>query len=207
MLVRILALASLSLALAAPAALGAPQPPAQGTATAPAAAGARAGGDAGKLAQRLADLRRRLELAGDAFAKHCTSGNADTARCTAAAKRLLDALQRVDARIDTVIGRIQQRCSAGATTTPSSDQPGATQAPCSHADQVVQVLQNVQAKIREFEQKLQDWLGNQSSPGATGSNHGSSTTTSSSADSSLEGLDQLAGDLAAARDAAAQSGL
>jgi|SRR5579884_588931 len=210
MLVRILALASLSLALAAPAALaadGAPPPPGQGTTAAPAAAGVHAGGDAGKLAQRLADLRRRLELAGGAFAKHCASGTADTGRCTAAAKRLLAALQRVDARIDTVIGRIRQRCSTAATTTPPSDQPGATRAPCAHADQVVQVLQNVQAKIRDFEQKLQDWLGSQPSPGANGSNDGSSTTTTSSADSSLEGLDQLAGDLAAARDAAAQSGL
>ena len=201
MLTRILALASLLLVLAVPAALAADGAPPQSPRGNPAAAGAHGGG--GRLQQRLADLRVRLQHAGGAFAKRCVSGKADTAKCTAAAKKLLAALQRIDGRIDTLIGRIQQRCSQGATPTA---QPGQAAPPCSRVQQVVQLLQNVQAKLRQFEQKLQDWLANPTaaSPDGTAANGSSSTTTS---DSSLEGLDQLAADLAAARDAATQSGL
>jgi hypothetical protein len=205
MLTRILVLASLVFVLVVPTALaasGAPQPPAQGNGTSPAAA--RLGGRGGKLEQRLADLRQKLDHAGATFEKRCVSGKADADKCAAAAKKLLAALERVDGRLDSAISTIEQRCAAG-----SSQQTGTTpaQAPsaCAHAQQVIQLLQAVQSKIREFEQKLQDWPRDQPTSDANGS--GAATTSAASTSPDLESLDQLSGDLAAARNAAAQSGL
>jgi hypothetical protein len=195
MLTRILVLSSLLLVLSAPAALaadGAPQPPRSDT---PAAGGRHAAGDGAKLQQRLANLRTKLERAGAAFEKRCVSGKADTAKCTAAAKKLLTVVQRADGRIDTVIGKIKDRCDSGATER-------AVPKACARAQQIVQLLQDVQAKLRQFEQKLQEWLAH---PPAGAPTDGG--TANGSTDSSIESVDQLAADLAAVRDAAAESGL
>lgn len=210
MLSRILALAVLALALAAPAALAANGAPTQPGQQSPAAAGARQGNGPGQLEQRLAEMRQRLERAGAMFARYCESGRADTTKCTAAAQKLLAALQKIDSRIDGVIAKINDRCSGGPT-----QQPGGSQAvprACAHAQQLVKLLQDVQAKIRQFEQKLQAWLANPPARSTGGSQPGGSTGGSAGAGGgsgtdSLPGLDQLAADLATARAAAAQSGL
>jgi hypothetical protein len=201
MLTRILVIAALALAVAAPAALaggGAPPP----NASAPQGARAHAAGG-GQIQQRLTQLRQKLVAAETAFRRHCVQSPANVDRCTAAAKRMLAALQKIDSRIDALVTRIEQRCgsSAGAAAPPPA---------CSRADQVVQVLHDAQSRIQQLEQELQGWLANPPAAapsGKTGSNSGASGDSSSAGGDGLESLDQLSSDLAAARDAAAQSGL
>ena len=192
MVKRIFSLAVLALVLAVPAALaGTGQP--------------QAGPRAANVQQRLEQMRHRLQNAAAVFAKHCAgvgsteparsagaglagagagTGRSDTARCTTAAKRMLDRLQKIDRRIGTLVGKIEQRCGGGTTAQ-------AVPKACARVVQVEQPLQDVQARVQQFEQKLQSWLGGQAT--ATGS----SSSAPPADDSGLESLDQLSADLAA----------
>lgn len=201
MIKRMLVLAVVVFAVAVPVALaddGAPPTAGDPTAARPVAGGQPAAGARGhgspapQLQQRLQQLRRHVVAASIAFHRHCVVHVEDVARCTDAAKKGLARLQQVDANVGKLIDRIHERCDGGDT---SQAEPRA----CARADQIVQVLQGVQTRIGQLEQKLQDWLAN---PRAGGSSNGSS----SSADG-LEPLDQLGAHLAAARAAAQQSGI
>ena len=88
---------------------------------------------------------------------------------------MLDRLQKVDQRIQAKIQAIQAKC-ADASNAPEA---------CKYADQVVQHLQTFDSKVQQLEQKVQAWL----------SGSGSSSTSGSDG-SGLEGLGQLASDLA-----------
>ncbi len=178
MIKRTVSLVFLLLALSVPSALA-------DNGTVPAAPGPAAHADRGKqLAARMEKLRDRIQKVTQAFTRHCASGGkADADRCRAAAKKMLERLQRIDSRIDERVLTIKYRCGGGATAQ-------AAQKQCAHADEVVQRLRELQGKVKQLEQKLQSWLAGQSSTGSGGSS-------SSDDGTGLESLDQLTADLAA----------
>ena len=181
MIKRTLLLTLLALVLAVPAALAdSGNPPVSGTtttATTPSdpAQPAAKGGRGDRIADRVQRIRERIRHVTGVFVKHCGKdadpANAD--KCKAAAQRMLARLQKVDQRIQAKIQAIQAKCS-DATTVPKA---------CKYADQVVQHLQAFDGKVQQLEQKVQAWL---SGSGASSSSDGSG----------LEGLGQLASDLA-----------
>jgi transposase len=168
MIKRTLFLAILALAIAVPVAAADSGNPPVSSAAAPAAKSGRAD----RTADRMQQLRERIRHVTGVFVKRCGKNahpaNAD--KCKAAAQKLLAKLQSLDAKIQAKIQAIQAKC-ADASTAPKA---------CAHADQLVQRLQDLDSKIQQLEQKVQAWL----SGGASGDS------------SSLEGLGQLADDLA-----------
>jgi hypothetical protein len=171
---RTLLLTLLALVLAVPAALAdSGNPPVSGSSTT-AATPAQPAPKAGP-AKRLERIRERIRHVTGVFVKHCGKdadpANAD--KCKAAAQRILARLQKLDQKLQERIQTIQSKCS-DATNAPKR---------CKYADQVVQHLQAFDAKVQQLEQKVQAWLSG-------------STSSSSSDGSSLEGLGQLASDLA-----------
>jgi hypothetical protein len=186
---RMIFITALVLVLAVPAAIADNgQPQSGGAAT---SSTARPNRDRGRdVLQRLERMRDRLQKVGSAFEQHCTNGK-DAARCTAAAKKMLERLQKIDTRLGTVIGKIGDRCSGGAT---SQALPKA----CERAKQVAEKLQDLQVHVQQLEQKLQSWLGGHaSSGGSTNGASGGPATGAASSDTGLESLDQLSADLAA----------
>lgn len=171
---RTVTLVALLLAIVAPAALADSGNP-------PAAAPTRA-----DFQQRIDKLHDRIQKVTARFAERCENGKADPAKCKAAAGKMLTRLQTISGKIDDRVAKINQRCSGGTSTQPA---PKA----CSHADEVVEKLRNVQSEVKELARRLQAALDN--APAAAPS--GTSTD-----DSGLESLDQLAADLAAAQAAA-----
>jgi hypothetical protein len=182
MIKRTLLLPSLALAIGVPFAAadsGTPPVPVSGTtttATSPAQPAARSG-RADRITDRMQHLRDRIRRVTGIFVKRCgkDSDPANADKCKAAAQKMLTKLQGLDAKIQARIQAIQTKCAA-------ADAPKA----CSHADQLVQRLQQFDSKVQELVQKVQAWL-----------NGGGASSTPSSGDSSgLEGLGQLASDLA-----------
>jgi hypothetical protein len=168
MIKRTVTLAVLLLAVSAPAALA-------------------ANGN-GNPAQRVDQLRDRIQKATQAFVKHCAGKN-DAARCRAVAQRALQRLQNVDARIDQRVSNIKERCAGNPVPRP-----------CIHADDVVQRLRTLQSNVNDFAAKIQAWLDN--APATSGGATTGGGSSSARDDSGLESLGDLANDLAAAQAAA-----
>lgn len=175
MLKRTLFLALLALAIAVPVASADTTTPPVTPAPAATSAPTRP-----QLGERIERLRQHIRRATGVFVKHCgkDASNADADKCKAAAQRMLARLQKLDGNIQAKIQTIQTKCS-DATSAPKA---------CAHADQVIAVLQKLDTKVQALAQRVQAWLDAQGS--------GSASTGSSSSDGSLEGLDQLATDLA-----------
>ncbi len=177
MLKRTLALAVLVAAVVVPAALaadGAPQKPSHPNA---AKRHSQSAGERGAaVEQKLAHIRQKIAKAVAGFNKHCASHHANAERCTAAAKKLLAGLQKIDGRIDGLVAKIHEHCDANDS--------------CKRADQLVKKLTDVQAELQRAEEKLQAWLD------------GTKATDASSDGTSLESLDELSGELAALRSSA-----
>lgn len=193
MLKRILILATLALAVWVPAALadtGVPGAGQSGQSVAAAARGQNRGQSRGQLRARLKQLRVKIIRATVVFRQRCESGKADPAKCTTAAQRLIAGLKKLDARIGTIVGKIQDRCDVTSGGTAPQG--------CRRAAQLIKLLENVQARLQALEQKLQDWLDNP--PSGAGSSPGPGAD-------GLAPLNKLATALAGARSAANASGL
>ena len=182
MIKRTVTLIALLLAILAPAALA-------DSGTPPAAGQAR---PAGNFEQRLERLHQRIQTVTQRFVQHCGAGatKRDAERCTHAAQRMLERLQKVDSRIDARIAAIKEHCSGNPVPRR-----------CVRADDAIRKLQAVRVLVDQLAGKVQAWLGKTPAPAAGGSSSGS-TSTSTGDDAGLESLDQLAADLAAAQAAA-----
>jgi hypothetical protein len=126
----------------------------------------------------------RVQKATQKFVRHCTAGK-DATRCQAAAKRVLERLEKIDTRIDARIAKLQQRCT-GENAPPR----------CARSDEIVTRLHAVQARVRTVSEKLMTWLA-----GTTGASTGDGTTAPTGGTDNVDGLeslDDLAADLAAA---------
>jgi uncharacterized coiled-coil DUF342 family protein len=188
MLKRTFALAVLMLVVLVPAALaanGAPSNPSQ----------PKSSGGAASFEQRLADIRQKIDKTVSEFNKRCASQHADAEKCTAAAKKLLAGLQKVDERIGGLVSKINARCD-GASTDATTNAKGHDA--CAKADELVKKLTDVQSQIQHVEEKLQAWID------GNASGESSSSSDSSGDDSDLDSLDQLRAELAAVRQAAHQ---
>ncbi|HUJ91094.1 MAG TPA: hypothetical protein VLW05_00225 [Gaiellaceae bacterium] len=175
MATKLVPLALVVLALAAvPVALGdggGSTPPTAGTT--PTATQGQAG-NAVRL--RLQNLRNRIELAGQRFAKHCGSGaNGAPQQCTQFAQKIETRLQTLDSKVQAKIQTLQ------ACTSSSTDQS------CKNADKKVALLQKLDTRLQTLIQKVQAWLGGSSS--STGSS--GSSTSDSGLDQAAAGLGQL----------------
>lgn len=154
MVKRTLSLVVVLLALSAPAALAEP-------------------GNGGR------EAGQRLKEKIHQFVVRCANGKADADKCKAAARKLVERLEKVDGRVAVRIAKIRERCA----------DPKAPKR-CERADQAVERLQSVHQHIVQIEQKLRDWLSGGGSSGGAGS-------TGASDDAGLESLDDLVADLAA----------
>jgi hypothetical protein len=119
------------------------------------------------------------------FVVRCAHGKADADKCKAAARRIVERLEKLDARLAERIAKIRERCS----------DPKAPKR-CERADHAVERLQAIHQRIVQVEQKLQEWLSGSGSSVGSGSGSGS---TGAGDDAGLESLEDLAADLAAAQ--------
>ena len=159
MVKRTLSIAVLLLALATPTALAAP---------------GHGGREAGQ----------RLKQHIHKFVVRCAHGKADADKCKAAARKLVERLEKLDGRVAERIAKIRERCA----------DPNAPKR-CERADQAVERLQAIHQRIVQVQQKLQEWLSGSGSTAGSGSG----STGTESDDAGLESLDDLAADLAAAQ--------
>jgi hypothetical protein len=149
---RFAPLALIVLALAVvPVALADGSNPSQ---TAPTQAGAA--GRAG-VQLRVEILRLRLQIVQLRFRLHCgPNGKASQDRCVAFA-------QKVESRLTTLDGNVQQKIADLKSCTPDS-----TDAKCKNADKKIALLTKVDTHLQSAIQKVQDWLnGKGSSSGST----------------------------------------
>jgi len=164
---RLIPLVLVALALAAvPAALA---DNGGSTPTAPTPSGQAQTGPAAQAGGPLAELRIRLRLVEQRFARNCGANAAATRleRCATVA-------QNVEQRLQTLDGKVQQRIQANCST--SSSAKGCA------------MLTQLDTRLQALIQKVQAWLGGQSSSG-------SSSTTTTTADPGDASLDHAASSL------------
>jgi hypothetical protein len=143
---------------------------------------------AGSPAQRFQILRLRLDLAGLRLAKHCR-GNASSVpqACLDFAQKVEQRLQKLDANLQARVAKVQQTCSASPSSSSSTTAAPPAKDPCANADKRVARLQQIDARVKTLEQKVQSWLN------GTGASSGSSSTgaSDSTLDQAAAGLGQL----------------
>jgi tetrahydromethanopterin S-methyltransferase subunit G len=169
----VLALAAVPAAFADDGSTPPTTPPATAAPTAQQGQPAQQGQGAENARQRLERLRQRIQFVEQRFARHCGSNSAQAPQaCLDFAKKVEDRLNTIDGKIQDRIAKIQQTCG-----TASTDRK------CQNADKRIAFLQALDTHVKALAQKVQDWL------------NGKTVSTDPGSDSSLDqaaaGLGQL----------------
>ena len=134
------------------------------------------GGNAANVRLRVEILRLRLQIVRLRFRLHCgPHGKAPQDTCVAFA-------QKVEDRLTTLDGNVQQKISDLKACTPES-----TDAKCKNADKKIALLTRIDTHLQKVIQNIQNWINGKGS-GAP------SSTSDSSLDQAASNLSQAAGD-------------